>query len=458
MNTQAEQYANAINSRLPFANYMTLTPSKDDYINIIGSDLYDAVKALANVIRQKYPDDEKAKLVADALDVIADGMEIDHDFVTKHEWTTLEELSQKIDKQLPEIIDDNFVALTKKKNLMTMIFCDWWTTTSVVDIAIGLSNDYAVEWSGNTVIKVGTSDLSSTEGSSAEMYLGKLHMVYKGHSSDDMWLAQYDPKTGWTFNGKIKDMPGGVDAKTNKSPSVAVYNGLLTVVWKHNSSDNIRFATFDGKTWSGGKDITIPSPGQTPKTNNSPYTTVFNGQLVMVHKWNNKDDIHFSTYDGTAWSGGQKIQVSDNSKEPYPGTNKRPAVIAYRGTLFLLFKGGQSNNLLQCTYDGSVWRGNNDIKSAQTQYTPKSDEGPGLCRYGGLLYMFYKGESKDNIWMSMYDGSSWNENVELGKVTTTIDPKSDRSPWAARVDTAMFLLTKGDKDKLYQSTLAPVKF
>jgi hypothetical protein len=175
----------------------------------------------------------------------------------------------------------------------------------------------------------------------------------------------------------------------------------------------------------------------------------------MVHKWNNSDDIHFSTYDGKEWRGGQNITVIDNQKDPNPGTSKRPAVIEYRGTLYMMFRGGFYKNLLQCTYDGKAWRGNVDIKSKQTSYTPKSDEGPGLARYGGMIYMLYKGESKDDIWMSMYDGSGWNENVELAKVTS-IQPKTKRSPWLVRVDTALFLLNQGDKDKLYQSTLAPV--
>ncbi|HEX3584158.1 MAG TPA: hypothetical protein VH087_20505 [Thermoanaerobaculia bacterium] len=448
VSTQASQFRTAVNEGLPFANYMTLTPSKTDYVNIIGSSLYGALYVFSVEIAPIDPE------LALAVSLIADAMLVDHEAVKLLGWTTLEELSQKIDSQLPEIIDNDFIPISGTQNSMTMIFCDFWETTSVVDIAISLSNDAAMEWGGNTIANV-NGDLSSTEGPSAEMYDGTLHMVYKSSGNDDMYLATYSPSSAsWIFNQTIGSMNGGrsLNATTDKSPAAAVYKEKLYVVWK-TKDETLRWATWDGATWAGGSEISIN--GTKPKTNNSPYITVYGANLVLVHKWNNKDDIHFESFDGTSWSGGDKIGVTDNPGDQYPGTNKRPAVVEYQKMLYLLFKGGHTNNLLQCTYDGASWRGNKDIKF--DGFDPKSNEGPGLGRFGGMIHMLYKGDGSDNIRYSTFNGTSWGGNAEL-KDVTSIDPKSNRSPWAARVDTKMFLLNKGDSNNLYYSMLAPEHF
>ncbi|HSY52085.1 MAG TPA: hypothetical protein VLC46_25005 [Thermoanaerobaculia bacterium] len=451
IDTQVSQFQAAVDSGLPFVNYMTMTPDGEQYVNIIVSSLYGALFTLAGEIAIVDP------VVGAAVAAIAAALLIDY-AVTGISWRTLEELSQQIDRQLTEIVDDNFIPITGTTNQISMIFCDFWETTQVVDLAINLSNDYEMEWSGNSIIKVGDSELGSNEGPTAAMYQGQLHMVYKDSGNDDMWMAVYNPATtSWTSNQKIKDMTGGsFDPKTDKSPSAAVLNEILYVVWKTGGKNTIRSASWNGTSWAGGSEITIASPGQNPETNNSPYLTRYGDELVMVHKYKDSDDIHWERFSGGVWSGGTKISVIDNSGSQNPGTNKRPAVIEYSGTLYLVFKGGHTNNLLWCNYDGTDWRGNVDIKDKDQKFTPKSTEGPSLARFAGSIYMLYKGES-DNIWLSTYNGLTWNENDEL-KDLTSIDPKSDRSPWVVRVEDDLFLLNKGDSNKLYQSFLKPVPF
>jgi len=456
ISTQVSQFQAAVDAALPFANYMTMTPDTEQYVNIIVSSLYGALFTLAAEITLVDP------VVGAAVAAIAAGLLVDYE-VTGFSWRTLEELSQQIDRQLTEIVDDNFVPITGTDNQISMIFCDFWETTTVVDLAINLSNDYEMEWSGNTAIQVVnptfTDNLASSEGPSAAMLLGQLHMVYKSSSNDDMYMAIYDPaQAKWTYNKRIADMTGGTfSPKTNKSPSCETLNDVLNVVWKSHDSDSIRWATWNGTTWAGGSVITIASPGQNPETNNSPYLARYKNELVMVHKFKNEDDIHWERFNGSSWSGGTKISVIDNDDEQNPGTNKRPAAVEYDGLLYLIFKGGHTNNLLWCNYDGSDWRGNVDIKNEAQKFTPKSDEGPGLARFAGSIYMLYKGEGSNNVWFSIYGGESWNGNDEM-KDATPIAPTTNRSPWIVRVGEDLVLLDKGDGDKLFQSFLKPVKF
>ena len=272
-----------------------------------------------------------------------------------------------------------------------MIFCDFWETTQVVDLAITLSNDYEMEWTVDQAVTIGSMELQSSEGPAAVMYKQRLHLLYKGKSSEDIWMAVYEPLTkAWLSNSKVRDMPGGsFHPQTNKGPSAAVYGEILYVVFKSASSDSIRLMLWDGREWRGGNEIKIPSPGRDPQTNNSPYLAYCRGELMLVHKWKDNDEIHWSRFNGS-WSGGHRIEVSDNKDRKVPGTNKRPALIEYGDLVYLLFKGSHSNNLLQCTYDGTAWKGNQDIRNEDEDFTPKSDEGPGVANFGGSIFMFYK--------------------------------------------------------------------
>ncbi|HEV7485926.1 MAG TPA: hypothetical protein VGQ65_09605 [Thermoanaerobaculia bacterium] len=455
--TQVSQFQSAVDAGLPFANYMTMTPDTAQYVNIIVSSLYGALYTLSLDIMPHDPE------VGLAVAAIATALLVDYE-VVGFSWRTLEELSQQIDRQLTEIVDDNFVPITGTDNQISMIFCDFWETTTVVDLAINLSNDYEMEWSGNTVIEIVTTftdTLGSSEGPSAAMFQGQLHMVYKSKDNDDMFMAIYDPaSSSWISNSPIVDMTGGstIAPQTNKSPSCETLDDVLNVVWKSADSDSIRWATWNGTTWAGGSAITIASPGQNPETNNSPYLARYRNELVMVHKYKNKDDIHWERFSAGVWSGGGKIAVIDNDDHSNPGTNKRPAAVEYNGLLYVIYKGGGSNNLYWCNYDGTDWRGNVEIKNDADDFKPKSDEGPGLARFAGSIYMLYKGEGSNNVWFSIYGGVAWNGNDEM-KDATTIAPETNRSPWIVRVGEDLFLLDKGkDDDNLCQSFLKPVKF
>jgi len=453
--TQVQQFNTAVSQALPFVNYMTMTPSDAAYANIIGSSLYGAFFVLASDLRK-----DGFHELADAADLIAAGLLADVEATNLLGWRTLEELEEQIDSRMPELVDDNFLPYnTGDDNLISMIFCDFWENSEVVDLAIALSNDFEMKWTGNEQISpvIGgvTYRLSSTEGPTAAMYREQLLMVYKDSGNDDMWLAVCDPQSDtWFSNQKIKDMTGGgsLDATTNKSPAAAVFNDQLYVVWKSGGSNAIQCATWDGMTWAGGGTISITDAD--PETNNSPYLAVYKGVLYLVYKYEGNDRIRCATY-VSAWTGGGEIEVDDNTDKPYPETDKRPALVEYGGLLYLMYKGEGSNELYQTTYDGANWSGNVKIKNDAESYDPKSNEGPGLSRFAGDIYMPYKGES-DDMWISYYNGDSWNGNIKIdvdGAVPTT-----NRGPWAVRAGLELFLLEKRANNELAQSILKPIHF
>ena len=443
--SQVTQFIGAVGENLPFANYMTMTPNGTDYFNIVASSFYGALTVLAADLALAGQIEAAAVVEGAALTV-----EVYHVIVEETlGWTTLEQLEEQIDKQMPELVDDYFLPHSPETNAISMIFCDFWESSEVVDLAIALSNDYEMQWGGNTGITVNSNQLKTTEGPSAALYRDQIYMVYKRSDGDQMNLAIYDPsQSKWIFDDRISSMNGGSSftSKTNKSPSCAVYNDLLYVVWKEHDSNSIRYATWNGEIWSYGGTITA-------ETNNSPYLANYKGMLALVNKGGGSDRIQFSTFNGS-WSGGSDIAVTKDGKTEYPGTNKRPAIVEYDDELYLLFKGSHSNNFRQCIYDGASWSGNNEIKNSDEDFDPKSDEGPALARFEGSIQMIYKGEDHNDLWMSFFNGEEWGGNVKM-KDATPIAPESNRSPWLVRDGLTLYLLNKSDNDDLMQSAYAP---
>ena len=450
ISTQASQFQDAVTGGLPFANFMTLTPDQTQFENIVGAALYDASLQLEDVYIRAGN--------AAAADVVRGIVELLLPYkqaVDLLGWATLQELSLPVISALPEIIDDNFLTISGRENRMSMIFCDFWEESQLVALSISLSNDLASTWSGGGEIKFDGKNLESSEGPVAAMYNGQLYMVYKGNEKNYIHLAVYDPSSAtWISNQKIKDMPRGdiIDPETTKSPAVVVWNHVLNIVWKKAGSSSIHSAWWNGSYWSGGGAITIPSPGENPETNEGPALALYGDGLVMVHK--NKDNNYIDweqcNADGV-WSGGHRIVVSDHPDSKYPQTNKRPALVEYNGLLYLLYKGGNTENILQSTFDGTDWKGNNVVLGPDI-----TSEGPGPAQFQGGIFMFDKGAELTPIWISMFYGQTWSP-IQYIKDISKIEPTTTKSPWAVRAGLDLILLFKGEyTGRLHQAMLSPI--
>ena len=64
-----------------------------------------------------------------------------------------------------------------------------------------------------------------------------------------------------------------------------------------------------------------------------------------------------------------------------------------------------SQDLWYNVFDGSSWLAN-DLEITQNGHS-KTDAGPALAVYNGLLYLAYKGSGSDEIWYNVFDGTNW---------------------------------------------------
>ncbi len=449
LSAQTSQYQEAVDAGMPFALYMTLTPSETTYAEVVGFSLSGAVIQIGEGL-----------LLADPVvgaAVIAFGASLKFADVLLP-FTTLLELSQDIDRQLDALVIDNLLPISPTTNQISMIFLDFFETTAVVDLAIELSNDFVVEWTSSQTIEAASGDTIdplSNEGPAGAVFEQILHVVYKGHDTDDIWECRYQAASGWYGNEKIGGDSWSLE--TDKSPALAEFDGKLYMVYKSGGNNELCQAVYSAGSWASGQKIKDISDID-PKTNNSPYLAVYEGVLYLAYK-GESDDIRISTLSpGGEWSGDQKIgDISGSTISP--GTNKRPGLCVHNGTLYMMYKEGNGGDIRQATFKDGIWSGDQKIDDLNDDaISPKSTEGPALARYAGILFMVYKGES-DDIWESQLL-DEWGGNEKLKDLSDdAIDPKTNRAPYLVRVGNELWLLHKDNgSDSLMVTTLAPKKY
>ena len=122
------------------------------------------------------------------------------------------------------------------------------------------------------------------------------------------WSVIPDPLAG--ANGQL----GTVSAKTFYSTDVAYesVSGDAVVVWDDNAQtagNKLRFATYDGTTWSAAASITAPAyAGGEPLYMHSASQPGADGMVLVVN------DLTFDDYavvwDGAAWGNGLSLDTS----------------------------------------------------------------------------------------------------------------------------------------------------
>lgn len=132
LSEQTANFCQAQASDLPFALYMTLTPSGTNYTNIILASVAEGLELVGEDLAG-----EGAAIFGRVLEAIATDLEVR--FPIETSWTTLEELSAQVGSQLNEIITSTFAPAPGQPNGVSMLYLDFYENTSVVDLAISLS-------------------------------------------------------------------------------------------------------------------------------------------------------------------------------------------------------------------------------------------------------------------------------------------------------------------------------
>lgn len=267
-----------------------------------------------------------------------------------------------------------------------------------------------------------------------------LNLVYKGAHSNSLYTAYFDGAT-WHGNTRISSQPGNINPQSDHNPSAAIYNNWLYMVYKDAAGTDIMCAWFDGTKWNGDVKISAMQGGISPKSNMAPNIAVYHGLLFMVYLDPSSHEVYTSWFDGTTWFGNKKI--NDQSGGIDPESTYNPAISVYQDTLYIAYTGRYLSNLYTATFDGITWSGNTEISAQPGGISPSSSYSPGMCVYNSRLYLTYLGAHLTNMYTASFDGATWTGNTKISDQPGGIAPASNYNPDVDVYDNKMYLVYKG---------------
>ncbi|HEX2255048.1 MAG TPA: hypothetical protein VHQ65_17410, partial [Thermoanaerobaculia bacterium] len=258
---------------------------------------------------------------------------------------------------------NNWLYLLYKGDSSNDLYTAWWD---------------GKRWNGNLKIsdQRGGVNPQSNRGPNLAVYKGLLFTVYKGGSHDDLYSAWFDGTT-WYGDTRLEEQPGGISPESNHNPGMAVFDDKLYIVYKGASSDKLYLAWFDGRRWAGNVAISEMPGGISPKSDHRPSAISFDGKLYLVYKGASSSHLYTAWFDGSKWSGNTKIKEQPGGVDPE--SNEGPSAQIYDGKLYIVYKGASSDALYTAWFDGSTWRGNTKISEQPGGIDPESNHQPGVA-------------------------------------------------------------------------------
>jgi hypothetical protein len=214
-------------------------------------------------------------------------------------------------------------------------------------------------------------------------------------------LQAPDP-AAWTDNVRIEGQ------QSKATPALAVYRGVIHMVHLGDTSNDLWWSTsVDGVTWTANVQIT----GQKSKV--APALAVYNDQLHMVHLGDTSNNIWWSFFDGTTWSTNVIITYPDGTTTKNQKSKATPALAVHGGLLHMVHLGDSSNDIWWSMFNGTSWNRKDGSIGDERVTGQQSKSAPALAAFGGKLHMVHLGNSSNDIWWSSYDGNGWWSNTRI---------------------------------------------
>jgi hypothetical protein len=261
-------------------------------------------------------------------------------------------------------------------------------STTIIKMAQELS------WEGTQQLIY--SPVSSDIGPSLAVYNGRIYAGWKGSGGDQrMWCSNFDG-TVWSQQTRLSN------GESTVGPSLATFRGSLWAICKGSGNDrDLWYSSFDGTSWAGWR----RTGGG---TNFGGALAVFHGVLYMVYGDRDNEGIWYRTFDGSSWcdfKAGPSASVT-GARPSLAVCNDssghgQKLVVAWRGL-------GEDETIYYSTFDGSSWTPKQPIPNAA------SNDGPALILFRNALYAAWRGPGEDErIYYSWFDGTLWVQPIPL---------------------------------------------
>jgi hypothetical protein len=194
--------------------------------------------------------------------------------------------------------------------------------------------------------------------------------------------------------------------KSRSRPTVALFQGMLHMVYVDESSDDMwHSVSSNGANWSDGEKI----PNQA--THTAVALAEFQGKLHMVHLGAGSNQLFWSIFDGVSWKDSQ-----GNDGDEKLGTQHSqgtPSLAVFGSTLHLVHMGDSSNDIWWSVFDGTSWKTSDGKLGDQPIVSQFSKSPPAIAVFNNKLHMVHIGDTSNNIWWSVFDGDVWWSNRRI---------------------------------------------
>jgi hypothetical protein len=261
------------------------------------------------------------------------------------------------------------------------------------------------EWVGPNMVNLDRQDFKTvTDGSLAvAVFKGRLYVFWKGPGKKGrIYSAYMNEREEWLGLNMVnldRKKDGSDDYVfqnfTDCSPAVAVFNERLYLLWKGAENGHIYSAYMNkDEQWIGPNMVNLDRQDFKTFTNGSPAVAAYNGLLYLI--WKNAEHMYYAYHvEGMPldkqWAGGWMVNPLGGT----PSTDLSPALVAFDGKLYAAWKGSKHN---------SIWFTSgiphNNPQDPELEWSPQTRfvvpgetmRSPALATYNGRLYNLRTGD------------------------------------------------------------------
>lgn len=298
-------------------------------------------------------------------------------------------------------------------------------------------------------------DIGINGSPSAAVYQGKLYVIYNGSGGDGLFFLTYDGKE-WTGPTRLGGLVTGIGLADNSSPSAVVVRDLLYVFYNGAGNDGTFYITFDGTDVKGPVAIKGLIGEMGFKKDTSPTATVYGNPYVF---WigSGDDGIFYSILDHNTWTGQTNIKRYVPEIGVAGGTSA--CAVEYMTDFYLFYNGSGNDGTYYTVLTNQGWQKPFGIKGQITDMGFLENTSPSACLSGSTykLLVFFAGSGRDGIYVTTYDGTgdkTWTSQVRVTCPNGDPGILGGTSPCAILYNQTPYLFWTGSgKDGIYMTTV-----
>ncbi|GGD82166.1 S-layer homology domain-containing protein [Paenibacillus nasutitermitis] len=265
-------------------------------------------------------------------------------------------------------------------------------------------------------------------GPALAAYEGYLYAIWEEVTAGNkkvIRVKKFDGSQWETADGGVS-LNGSGSSANNQSPVLAVYKDDLYAAWLGNNNGGtdkkVQIKKFDGNSWTtDASDLTLVPGGFT----NQLQFTVYQDKLYLTWSESTLSSPslnYISVFQKSGTSSWTNVSGATGLSDPSKPMVS-PAIQAYNGLLYAVWRDGNTATFLIKSYDGSAWSqvGNGTLDTSGNAAQPQ------LAVYNDQLFLSWLQSSSpitNKIRVYKFDGASWTATDDALLGTSNGQPSS----------------------------------